>query len=566
VLASEPAKVKPPLLGRHLDLPALGVFDGDLVLSGWALSARGPYAHIVASSAGTHLAQVRPDRSRPDIARAFPDVRAAEFSGFRIRIPAVVCAELRDLVLTAQDAGGEATPIWRLELSTPMHPIGAAPEEVARPPSGWARRFSRPSSPSAAEQANRTSDDGGSSRQRRLLPDGVRTLALISTFNEADVIDSAIDHLTRNGVMSYVLDDGSTDDTVARAKRWLGDGLLGIEQLARPADGRTSWRSILDRKIELAGELGADWYMHHDADEFRESPWPGLSLGDAIAWVDLLGYNAIDFRVLNFRPVDDGFRPGADPRAHFTRYEDAAEYDRLQRKCWKAGFPDTVLAEGGHDVRFPERRLFPIRFLMRHYPIRSHAHGRRKVLSERRNRFSTAEVAFGWHRQYDSFVDESRPFLWNPALLRDFDLDRLRLETMLEIHEPGPEPEPVDPGPATTNGNLELVTREQISGWAGRTDGGHEPVEVQLWDGGRQFATVRAELPRPDLEQSGIAGRTGGFRLRTPSALLDGAAHWIWATVSGSGAALQRCPLVLQVGGRISIGPPTKSRVTAEIR
>jgi len=38
-----------------------------------------------------------------------------------------------------------------------------------------------------------------------------------------------------------------------------------------------------------------DWYIHHDADEFREAPAPWSTLKEAIQAVDAEGYNAIDF-------------------------------------------------------------------------------------------------------------------------------------------------------------------------------------------------------------------------------------------------------------------------------
>ena len=58
---------------------------------------------------------------------------------------------------------------------------------------------------------------------------------------------------------------------------------------------------------DLAATLEANWFLHHDADEFRESPWPDLDLLGALERVDALGYSAIDFRVLNFRPTHDDF-------------------------------------------------------------------------------------------------------------------------------------------------------------------------------------------------------------------------------------------------------------------
>src|SRR5205814_4614079 len=192
------------------------------------------------------------------------------------------------------------------------------------------------------------------------------------------------------------------------------------------------WTAILGRKEELANTLDADWFLHHDADEFREAPWPGMKLAPAIQWVDQLGYNCIDFRVFNFPPIDDSFS-GGDPREHFRYWEEAAAFDLHQLKCWKKGSgPVSLIPSGGHEVGLPNRRVFPIPFLLRHYPIRGQAHGRRKVFSERRGRFVERERARQWHIQYDGIDEESHDFLADPAKLRPFDEDQVRLELMLD--------------------------------------------------------------------------------------------------------------------------------------
>jgi hypothetical protein len=389
-----------------------------------------------------------------------------------------------------------------------------------------------------------------------LLDDAFRVVALIAAYNEADIIEPVLDHLAANGVWSYLIDNGSTDETIARARRWLGRGLLGIERLADPDGGRTSWRALLARKRELARELGADWYVHHDADEVREGPWPGMTLREAIRWVDRAGFSAIDFRVLNFAPVDDAFRDGMDPRSHFQRWEEPGEYDLMQRKCWKAGGADLDLAEGGHDVRFAGRRIFPLRFPLRHYPIRSQAHGLRKVFEERRDRFTEEERAFGWHLQYDHIEGPDHLFLRNPAALRPFDLDEIRLETLLHdaaAAAAAREAPPAAPRAESARGFLDQVSPRLISGWATQKNG-EQPAQVELWDGARLLATVTADEPRADLAEQGIAGGRGGFTLPTPRELLDGRPHWIWATVAGSGDALRRSPLVLHAAGRVSLG------------
>src|SRR5439155_16983921 len=112
--------------------------------------------------------------------------------------------------------------------------------------------------------------------------------------------------------------DGSTDGTAAAVERFVGRGVLRIEHLAADithgSRGPFNWERILSRKTAITRELDADWFIHHDADEFRESPWRGLSLDDAIRQVDALGFNAIDFASLDFWPTHDHFRAGDDVR------------------------------------------------------------------------------------------------------------------------------------------------------------------------------------------------------------------------------------------------------------
>ncbi|HEY6065683.1 MAG TPA: glycosyltransferase family 2 protein [Thermoanaerobaculia bacterium] len=265
-----------------------------------------------------------------------------------------------------------------------------------------------------------------------------RVIALVSAYNEADVISRVIGHLVENGVDIYLIDNRSTDDTVAQARPWIGRGLIEIEEFPPepPPEGETlpfDWTAILQRKEELAAELPADWFLHHDADEFREAPWPGVTLKEAIRWVDRLGYNCLDFRVYNFPPTDDRFRPGDDPREHFRYWEEAGQFDRGQLKGWKkrAG-PVSLVPSGGHEVGIPDRRVFPIPFLLRHYPIRGQDHGRRKVFGERRGRFVDRERARRWHIQYDEIVGEDHDFLADPAKLRPWDADQARLELLLD--------------------------------------------------------------------------------------------------------------------------------------
>ena len=259
-------------------------------------------------------------------------------------------------------------------------------------------------------------------------------VALLAAYNEADVIGQVVGDLIAQGVQVYLIDHASTDDTVARASPWLGRGLLRIERFPDESGGsaedrtRYAWESLLLRKAALAAELEADWFLHTDADELRESPWPGTTLSQAIAAVDALGYDAIDFEVFNFCPTDDRFRPGDELRAAFPYYEPAAQFDRLQIKAWKKQRgPVDLATSGGHEVCFAGRRVFPLRFVLRHYPIRSQAHGERKVFTERRPRFVAGERQRGWHVQYDA-VEPGHHFVRGPDELTRWDDLAVRLQ------------------------------------------------------------------------------------------------------------------------------------------
>lgn len=255
----------------------------------------------------------------------------------------------------------------------------------------------------------------------------IPVLAIVSAYNEEDVVGSALDHLVAQGVSVYVIDDGSTDGTAAEAERRLGRGVVHVER--RTASPTFDWEGLLRRKQEIAREWPAAWYIHHDADEFRESPWPGTTLAAAIAAVDAWGYNAIDFEVFTFGLVA-GEAQGSVERLRHVRPTPA--YDRLQIKCWKRGdAPVDLVSSGGHAAEFPGRRVFPIRFLLRHYPLRSVEHAQRKVFQERRDRLRKVERDRGWHVQYDG-IEPGAGFVQAASGLRPFDPRQARLDALLK--------------------------------------------------------------------------------------------------------------------------------------
>jgi hypothetical protein len=261
------------------------------------------------------------------------------------------------------------------------------------------------------------------------LADDFKVVALVAAFNEEDVVGQVIGDLIAQGVLVYFIDDGSTDGTLARVEPWVGRGVIAVER--RPRSATSSWAWLLGRKGELASELDADWFLHNDADELRESPWEGVDLRQAIHRVDRAGYNAIDFHVLDFWPTDDRWREGSDLRATFPRWAPCLPHDKVRINAWKkTGERVDLVSSGGHEARFAGRRVFPIRFLLRHYAIRSQAHGEQKVFRDRLPRIGAEGRERGWNVHYETFTP-GQSFLRDPAELRPYDGDEIRLQLLL---------------------------------------------------------------------------------------------------------------------------------------
>jgi hypothetical protein len=220
--------------------------------------------------------------------------------------------------------------------------------------------------------------------------------ALMAVYNEADILQAMLRHYTQRGMWAYVLDNWSTDGSyeIAEAEpdvivqRWPGQPIETFE-----------WGAMLDFFREKLPDIPADWFSLCGADHYLDT-FDGRDFLETVKEIDDQGYNAIAFVHRTFRPPDDTFTVG-DPVATFNR----DYYDDPLWLCdtWKAldGVKPFLRNMGGHDVIFPERRVSPRKLLRRHYPIRSQAHGERKVFAERKARWSPTERAMGWHVQYD---------------------------------------------------------------------------------------------------------------------------------------------------------------------
>lgn len=253
----------------------------------------------------------------------------------------------------------------------------------------------------------------------------LRICAIISSYNEEDIIIQTCEYLLFQGIAVHVIDNWSTDTTVKKLEKLSKKHkLMSYELFPEQRSGQYQWFEILSRKTEFAIKNDYDWYIHYDADEIREGCWNRNTLKECIANVNRLGYNCIDHTVINFRPVNDGFDEKSEPLSFFNMFEfGRVSGDFVQIKAWKniPGIVPNLCNSGGHAVGFEGMRPFPYKFLLKHYQLRSLAHMEKKIFQDRLPRFKTERNKYGWHNHYDAYLkSEKKVELWSSRDLTNF--------------------------------------------------------------------------------------------------------------------------------------------------
>jgi len=237
----------------------------------------------------------------------------------------------------------------------------------------------------------------------------VPVTAIINCYNEADIIEEVVLYLINQNVNVVVVDNWSNDGSYEIVKQ-LTRAHPGV-RVARFPDAPTRyfhWNEQLINTVKISEELGYGWYIHYDADEIRLSPWQNVDLQDAISFVDSLGYNAIDFTLLNFRYIkkdQDYFDISLTQRLQYFEFGDRLSHFK-QIKAWKYyGQKCDLNNSGGHQITFENRKVYPIKFLIKHYPLRSQEQASKKLFQDRFPRFPEERQKLGWHGHYDHITN-----------------------------------------------------------------------------------------------------------------------------------------------------------------
>jgi len=230
----------------------------------------------------------------------------------------------------------------------------------------------------------------------------MRIVALLGIRNEALYLEKCLTHLHRNGIQVCVIDNDSTDDSLAIARKFAPDCVIGIERV--PFQGVYDWVAILRKKEELTGIIPADWFIHHDGDEIRSSATPDITLSQAIDAVDRQGYNAINFDEFVFLPMAEeqkGFE-GVDYVTAMQYYYYFLPSATHRVNAWKnMGQPVDLVSSGGHQARFEGQNICPDNLVLRHYIGLSRDHLIRKYTGRIYSQKEVTERK--WHGKRASF-------------------------------------------------------------------------------------------------------------------------------------------------------------------
>jgi SAM-dependent methyltransferase len=254
-------------------------------------------------------------------------------------------------------------------------------------------------------------------------PQLVRPLAILALYNEADCIEQVVRDWIAQGCDVYAIDNWSSDPSWDILNRLAAEApdRIKVERFPEHPGPHYEWRDILRHKEMIAATHPGRWIIHTDADELRRSPFPGLPIDRALQIAQNAGANRINFTLINFRPTPEHSDLSLDLDASGSYFEFASKPDEFdQAKAWLQPEQKVdLVSSGGHVATFDDAVEFPYRFLLKHFPIRSPEHGRRKVMTERKGRWSPEERAMGWHIQYDGYHAGSR-YLWNSTDLLQF--------------------------------------------------------------------------------------------------------------------------------------------------
>ena len=206
---------------------------------------------------------------------------------------------------------------------------------------------------------------------------------MLPVYNDEDIIQEVIEHLISQEIPLVVLDNGSTDNTYKICEKFLGQGILQLQQY-KTSTYIYQWGLIIRILYDMAMTRSPDWVIRSDSDEILESGKKNMTLKEAITQVDEEGYNLIQFDRFDFYMTDHDNESAKSMKDKFPYYSCYGDYIYRSWKYFPGIRPDDA---GGHYPIFPEDykyKIYPKKFVLRHYPFRNNKQAEKKMTDRTR--------------------------------------------------------------------------------------------------------------------------------------------------------------------------------------
>jgi len=248
----------------------------------------------------------------------------------------------------------------------------------------------------------------------------MKIIGMLAVYNDEDIISEVIEHHIFQGINLVVLDNGSTDNTLGICKKFLGHGILNIEQFeSKTFDGIPIFRKLYD----MALFQSPDWVILIGSDEILESGINNQYLKDAILQADAQGYNLIQFDRFDFFMTDNDNDLAESFKERLTYYSYQGNF---VYRVWKY-FPGIGVEHGAsHYPSYPEGhkyKILPKKFVLRHYPLRTKDQAIKKMKSRMERIANTAEYKIGWHKHYETILENDFAAKIDHKLLTKYEED-----------------------------------------------------------------------------------------------------------------------------------------------
>jgi glycosyltransferase involved in cell wall biosynthesis len=251
--------------------------------------------------------------------------------------------------------------------------------------------------------------------------------------DEQDIVAENLDfHLAQGVDEVIVTDNGSEDATIDILSEYEARGVVRV--IHEPSDDYSQGKWVTRMARMAASDLGADWVINSDADEFW---WPrtGTLASTLEALDDDVGI-VVAHRT-NFVPQPEDDHPFWERMTVRERESLNPVGKPLPPKLAHRAHPEIEVVQGNHRVRGVDlgERLDDGTVEILHFPMRSYAQFENKIVkggqAYARNRELPENVGRTWRRLYEVWQRGELPRHYAESVVSDPDREDLVTDTRL---------------------------------------------------------------------------------------------------------------------------------------